>query len=186
MRRETKVRVKAGAIWLAVTLGGCQHVPPPDAGTSSFKVVEPPPDRAPPPPKSDAKVEPTDRDQYRKASVVEKSVVLPVYPARALKAKAGAAQVGVHVVVDPAGRVADVRPSLVAISIVPPEFRADFEQEVELAVRQWRFHPARVEHIEVVTIQGFTYSRVARTERIEAEFDLAFTFTPSGQVTAGK
>jgi TonB family protein len=164
---------------------GCQHAPAPSGGTSSFKVIEPPPDRTPPPP-SGAKIQMTGLEQYREASVQEKTIVLPVYPPRALKAKAGAAQVGVRVRVDMEGRVSDVRPSLLAASIIPPGFRADFEQAVEAAVRQWKFHPAKVQHVEVVTEKGFTYSRVTRTELLDAEFDLSFTFTPAGRVESGK
>ncbi len=162
-------------------VAGCRHAPGP-TGQSSFRVVEQPPDRRAPT-KSDAKVvEPTSFDQYREASVQEKTVVLPVYPARALAAKAGAAQVGVRITVDMEGRVTDVRPSMLAITITHSGFREDFERAVEVAVRQWRFHPAKVEYIEVVTTKGFTYSRVRRTEMIEAEFDLAFTFTTTGGV----
>ena len=157
-------------------LAGCRHVPAP-TGMSSFKVVEQPPDRRPPA-KSDAKVvEPTSFDQYREASVQEKTIVLPVYPARALAAKAGAAQVGVRITVDTEGRVTDVRPSILAITITQSGFREDFERAVEVAVRQWKFQPAKIQHVEIVIEKGFTYSRVSRTEMSEAEFDLAFTFT---------
>lgn len=181
------MRALSAGILAVLTLSGCRHVPPPVVtGTSSFKVVEQPPDRRIPP-KSEAKaIEPTSLDQYREASVQEKTVVLPVYPARALAAKAGAAQVGVHVLVDDGGRVMDVRPSLLAVTITPPGFREDFERAVEVAVRQWKFHPAKVEHVEIVTEKGFTYSRVTRTEMLDAEFDLSFTFAPSGKVEAGK
>jgi hypothetical protein len=175
---------KVVGLLLAMLLAGCRHAPGP-TGQSSFRVVEQPPDRTPPP-KSDAKpVQPTSLEQYREASVQEKTIVLPVYPSRALAAKAGAAQVGVRIMVDDEGRVVDVRPSLLAITITPPGFRQDFELAVETAVRQWKFHPAKIQHVEIVTEKGFTYSRVTRTEMSEAEFDLAFTFTPSGKVEAG-
>ncbi len=116
----------------------------------------------------------------------EKTIVLPVYPARALAAKAGAAQVGVRVTVDSGGRVTNVRPSPLAITIGPPRFREDFERAADVAVRQWKFHPAKIQHVEIVTEKGFTYSRVTGTEVIEAEFDLAFTFTSDGRVERGK
>ncbi|WP_157772453.1 energy transducer TonB [Lacunisphaera limnophila] len=111
---------------------------------------------------------------------------MPVYPARALAAKAGAAQVGVRVTVDAQGNVTAVRPSMLAISITPPAFADDFREAVEGAVRQWKFRPARVEDIEIVTGGGVAYSRVLHTETVEAEFDLAFTFTTAGKVEAGK
>ena len=50
-----------------------------------------------------------------------------------------------------------------------------------LAVRQWRFTPARAEYYEIVTDGGFTFNRVTRTELIESEFDLS-TFTADGRV----
>lgn len=163
---------------------GCRHVPAPEAGVSSFRIVEQPPDRTPPAKSSGEAAEPTSLSQYREASVQEKSVVLPVYPARALAAKAGGAQVGVRVVVDAGGQVTDVRPSMLAVTITPPGFAEEFRAAVETAVRQWWFHPARVQHLEIVTEKGFTYSRVTHSEAVEAEFDLSFTFTPSGQVEA--
>ncbi len=180
---ESRVMLVVLAAFLPVA---CRHVPPPEPGMSSFRIVEPPPDRTPPAKSSGEAVEPTGLSQYREASVQEKSIVLPVYPARALAAKAGAAQVGVRIVVDAAGRVTEVRPSMLAVTITPPGFSDEFRAAVEVAVRQWRFHPARVQHVEIVTEKGFTYSRVTRTEDAEAEFDLSFTFTPSGKVEAGK
>lgn len=72
------------------------------------------------------------------------------------------------------------------MTIAPPEFAEEFEKAVEVAVRQWRFVPARAQYIETVTGSGgFSYDRVARTEDVEAEVDLAFTFTPNGKVQAG-
>lgn len=156
----------------------------PDTGSSSFRVVERP---SAPAPKASIQVatQPTSRAQYRDAQI-KGDPVLPVYPARALAAKAGGAQVGVHLVIDAQGRVSDVRPSMVAVTIAPPEFAADFQRAVESAVRQWRFVPARAQYVETVTgTGGFTYDRVARTEDVEAEVDLAFTFTSNGKVQAG-
>ena len=97
-------------------------------------------------------------------------------------AKAGAATVGVRVAVDANGVVTDIRPSLLAVSVAPPSFAVEFREAVEIAVRQWRFKPARLERIETVTREGKTYQLWAGSEDVEAEFDLAFTFTPSGRV----
>lgn len=173
----------SGIFALSLVLSGCRHAPvAPEVGKSSYVVVEP----SPAPSKSAAAetAEPTSRTQYRKARV-QGDPLLPVYPPRALAAKAGAAQVGVRVTVDTAGRVTDLRPSMLAVTIAPPGFADDFQAAVETAVRQWRFSRARVEYVETVTADGFTYNRVARSERMEAEFDLAFTFTPSGKVESG-
>lgn len=179
-----KLRAMSAAILAMLTLSGCRHgVLSGGKGMSSFRVVEPPPDRTMPAASAE-QAEPSNRAQYRDASVQEKSIVLPVYPVRALAAKAGAAQVGVRIVVGVDGAVTDIRPSLMALTIAPAGFAADFEGAVRDAVRQWKFHPARVEHTETVTTDGFTYQRVTSTELIEAEFDLSFTFTPSGKVEA--
>jgi len=180
-----QVRVETWGVLAIFTLAGCQHTATVETGTSSFKVVESP---AAPPPKSGGKVsvEPTNRAQYRDAIVYEKSIVLPVYPEKALAARAGGAQVGVHLVIDTQGRVSDVRPSMVAVTIAPAEFTAAFQLAVEAAVRQWLFKPARVEYVETITGKnGFTYARVDRTETVEAEVDLSFTFSATGKVQTG-
>lgn len=162
---------------------GCRHVPKaPDTGRISFVPVEP---RRPPPPavSPNEAIVPVSREQYREAEA-KHPLVMPVYPPRALAASAGAATVGVHVTVDATGAVVDIRPSMLAISVTPSKFANDFREAVEVAVRQWKFRPARVLHLETATEGEFTYERVTRTETTEAEFDLAFTFTPSGKVEA--
>ncbi|HTL69175.1 MAG TPA: hypothetical protein VL200_16030, partial [Lacunisphaera sp.] len=160
---------------------GCLHTAPVETGTSSFTVIEARPVPPPASGKGWAAV-PTNHAQFRDAQI-KGEPILPVYPARALAAKAGSAQVGVHLVIDSQGRVSDVRPSMVAVTIAPPEFAEDFRQAVETAVRQWRFVPARAQYIETVQGSGgFSYDRVARTEDVEAEVDLAFTFTANGKV----
>jgi hypothetical protein len=172
------------AIILCGSVVGCANPVRRESGSSSFKVVERPPA---PPPKAGGKAaaQPVSRAQYRDAQI-KGEPILPVYPARALAAKAGSAQVGVHLVIDSQGRVSDVRPSMVAMTIAPPEFTQEFEKAVETAVRLWRFVPARAQYIETVQGSGgFSYDRVARTEDVEAEVDLAFTFSTSGKVTAG-
>lgn len=147
-------------------------------------VVEP---RRPPPPEPSDKelVEPASRANYRDAQAIH-PLVMPVYPPKALAAKAGAATVGVRVTIDPSGAVTDIRPSMFAVSVTPPKFADDFREAVEVAVRQWRFHPARVHHLETATEGEFTYQRVTRTELVEAEFDLAFNFTTAGKVETGE
>jgi outer membrane biosynthesis protein TonB len=143
-------------------------------------VVEP---RRPPPtePSSNDTIEPVNRANYRDAQAIH-PLVMPVYPPKALKAKAGAATVGVRVIVDPSGAVAEIRPSMLALSFTPSKFADEFHAAVEVAVRQWRFVPAQIHYLEQVTEGEFTYARVMRTEMTEAEFDLVFTFTTAGKV----
>lgn len=178
--------VVVGGVLLGLLWGaGCRHAPKIQAyGSSSFRVMEP---RRPPPPEPSLKdvIEPTSRANYRDAEAIH-PLVMPVYPPKALAAKAGAATVGVRVTVDPGGTVVDIRPSMLAVSVTPAKFADDFREAVEMAVRQWKFEPAKVLHLETATEGEFTYQRVTRTETIEAEFDLAFTFTTTGKVEAGK
>lgn len=158
--------------------GGCRQIPPP-IGSSSVAFVEPPP-TPPPTSRGAAAPEPTIRADYREARL-RKPFGLPVYPAPALQAKAGRATVGVHITVDADGRVAAITSSMFAIS-TPGRFAADFRDAVEAALRQWRFDPARVEYFETVDEGGVTFHRVRRTETIEADLDLSFTFTANGRV----
>ncbi len=164
---------------------GCRHGPKAaDTGRISFVPVEP---RRPPPPAvpPNESIVPVSREQYREAEA-RHPLVMPAYPPKALASKAGAATIGVHVTVDATGAVVDIRPSMLAVSITPPKFADAFREAVEVAVRQWKFKPARVLHLEAATEGEFTYERVTRTETIEAEFDLSFTFTPSGKVETGE
>lgn len=114
-----------------------------------------------------------------------KPTVLPLYPPRALKAKAGVATVGVRVKVDTAGRVTDVGPSLLVYSS-PGPFADDFQEAVKTAVMQWRFRPAAIEKIEFVQAPTVSYSRVLSTQKVESQVDVAFNFTAAGGVVTGK
>ena len=176
MKRAAEVSILA--FTLAVV--GCGHAPPValDRGTSSFAVVEPPP--APPPKANVESAEPLDRGQYRQEQLVQPAA-LPVYPARALKAKAGRATVGVHITVDSTGRVSNIQSSMLVFS-TPGPCADDFRDAVEAALHQWRFVPARIEYIETVTSNGFAYKREINSENVDAELDLSFTFTADGKV----
>lgn len=109
----------------------------------------------------------------------------PVYPKAALAGRAGPARVGVHITVGTDGRVSDVRPSLATLTL-PSPYAADFQAAVEAAVAQWRFHPGEVQHLEPAKApDGTSYLRVARSEKVEWSFDVAFTFNGAGNVLAG-
>jgi hypothetical protein len=132
-----------GGVMLGILWGsGCKHAPKGGVyGNTSFRVVEPP--RPPPPPGSSREmIEPVSRANYRDAQAIH-PLVMPVYPPAALAARAGAATVGVRVTVDASGVVTDVRPSMLAVTITPPEFAEAFREAVEVAVRRWKFAPAR-------------------------------------------
>jgi len=138
---------------------------------------------SPPPPSSGPPVQLTNHSQWHEATQKE-PVAMPVYPAKALKAKAGRNTVGVHIIVDPEGRVSEIRMSMLVFS-TPGPFAEDFRDAVELAVRQWRFNPARSESYEIIHDGDATSMRMTGGENVETEFDLAFTFQPDGTVRAG-
>jgi TonB family protein len=164
----------------SLALVGCRHAPVlADTGRSSFVMIEPPP--APPPKTSSSEVKgPISSTSYSDARPIH-PLLLPVYPPKALAAKAGAATVAVKVTVDANGRVTDIRPSLLSLS-TPGPFADDFRAAVETALRQWRFLPAEVREVEFLEEGGTSYSRLKRSEATEAEFDLSFTFTAAGRV----
>lgn len=112
-------------------------------------------------------------------------IMQPTYPPKALKAIAGRAVVGVRVTVDEAGRVTDIGPSLLTFSTFGPYAEA-FRGAVESAVWQWRFVPAELLQSERVQNDGSAYQRVIRRQAVSTQIDLAFTFTESGGVEAGK
>lgn len=177
----TLVRGSLVGVMLVILLlvPACRQPPEPEAtGRSSFAFVNPP--VGPPPQSKGEVIEPVDRAQYREAQLLEPAVQ-PAYPARALKGKARPVTVGVRITVGTDGRVADIRPSVLVFSS-PGSFAEDFRDAVEAAVRQWRFTPARAEYFEIVNEGGFTFNRVTRTELVETEFDLSFTFTATGGV----
>jgi hypothetical protein len=169
----------------AVLAAGCHRTSDPEAtGSASFSVVEPAP--AVGSIRSDAQVSmETTRAQYREASLAARPV-LPVYPARALAAKAGAARIGVRVTIDAKGRVTGVNPSMRTVSLAPPGFADDFRAAVEMAVGQWKFQSARIEYVETVSETGITFERLKRSDPQESELDLAFEFTAKGGVASGK
>lgn len=172
--RGARVSLCGIGLWVAI---GCRHLPAESgAGTSSMKVLEPPAAASAEP---ELAAEPGTgvQVQFREARL-RGAAVQPAYPSRAWAAKVDTVQVGARVVVDAQGRVAEIQPSLRALTLVPAEFADDFWAAIETAVRQWSFAPARVEQIETVTADGISYGRVKTSRNVEAEFDLVFTFKP--------
>jgi outer membrane biosynthesis protein TonB len=173
-----------------LVLSSCRHVPAEavGAGSSSFRVVEA--RRAPADPTvivgdvGEPSVRPRYYQDYRPAAP-RRNQPPPVYPARALKAKAGAATVGVRVTVDVSGKVTDIGPSLLVFS-APGPYADDFLEAVKATVGRWQFNPAEILHMEHVETPQVFYDRIARREPVEAQLDLAFTFTATGGVLAGK
>jgi hypothetical protein len=173
----TTQRVLLGLTLLAAA--GCRHVPVKDTGRSGVSFVEPPP--APPPKNVElSTTEQTQRMQYNEARPL-KPLAMPVYPPKALAAKAGWNTVGVKITVGVDGRVTNIRPSVLAMS-TPGRFADDFLAAVEVALRQWKFVPAEIQQIEPIPGLDRPVNRITGREPTEAEFDLSFTFTADGQV----
>jgi hypothetical protein len=172
-----------GVLLILACGSSCRHGPPPkeDTGHSSFAFVSPP--VGPPPETKSEIIPPVNRSQWYEATLME-PCALPVYPAKALKAKAGRNTVGIHIIVDSEGRVREVRMSMLVFS-TPGPFAEDFRDAVELAVRHWRSNPARSESFEIVHDGEATSMRMTGGETVETEFDLAFTFQPDGSVQTG-
>lgn len=164
----------AGA-WLA----GCRHMAVvPSDGTSTHRFLEP----TPPPEK---KLEGTAVAKLPTEQVINPSPILPlaepVYPPAALAAHAGTATVAVRVTIDVSGRVADVRESLLSLSM-PSRFAAEFRAAVDAAVKQWRFRPGEVLHLELVRDPDGDFPRLKSRENVEWAFDVEFTFRADGDV----
>lgn len=177
------LNMPVNGMMMAATLlvaAGCRQVPvTPDPGRSSFAFVEGAGDRA-----AVTVEEAKSGDYFTDARPIE-PLTPPVYPARALAAKAGRVMVGVKITVDATGRVTDVGPSVLALSI-PTRFDDDFQEAVRAAVLQWRFRPAQSYHVEVTRVAGGEPElRVTRREYAETYFDVSFTFTAAGTVLGG-
>jgi hypothetical protein len=170
----------------ALFVGGCRHLPtpPPDTGTSSYAFVEPPPV----PPGKATMAEPSNgpiiEEHYVEAEPIQ-PLATPVYPAKALTAKAGLITIGVKISVDTDGRVSEVSPSLLTFS-TPTRYADEFEEAVRVAVIQWHFRPAQRYTLRIFrTEEGGGPPREIHRENTETSFDLAFTFTASGTVLSG-
>lgn len=173
--------------------GGCATKPlstaAPVEGRAGFEFERPPPDAA----AQDAKVaaqETLGRDEWVPPRALGK-LAEPAYPAAALAAGAGPVTMGMRVVVDTEGKVAEVAPSMRAWS-TPTPWAAEFRTAIEAAVAQWRFRPAEVRHFTTVTNAEGSYRSMTGSEKTEWALHVTFSFKVSGgtavetQVAKGK
>jgi len=162
-------------------LAGCRHTPPSPLpqGRASFRFIEPPVPTEKPGIASHGAA--GIRDVFVQAEP-QLPLENPVFPRAALGARPGWTTVAVQLTVDAEGRVTDVRPSFFGIT-TPSPFANEFLTAVEAAVLQWKFTPAVVCRIEPLEMEGGRVrGKVMRTERVETAFEVAFTFTSTGDV----
>jgi hypothetical protein len=160
---------------------GCGNKPvrttAPVEGRAGFAFERPPVDAA----AKDAKVavqEALGKDEWVAPRALGK-LSEPVYPAVALAAGAGPVTMGMRVVVDAEGKVADVGPSMRAWS-TPTPWAAEFRAAIEAAVAQWRFRPAEVRHFTTVTNAEGSYRSMTRSEKTEWALHVTFSFKAEG------
>ncbi len=183
MRLADKLPHGTAMAVVLLVASGCRHVSERTAaGRSAFTFVESQNGAA-----SSATVtavEPKSGDYFTEARPIQ-ILATPVYPPKALAAKLGMTTVGVRVTIDKSGRVSDIGPSLLAVSI-PTKFDAEFQEAVRAAVTQWRFFPAQTFHADVTKdATGELQITESKRENAETYFDIAFTFTASGAVRGG-
>ena len=177
------IRSILSALLLPLVAAGCRHAPGlSDTGKSSFAFVQTP--FVPAPKTTPEAKEEKNIEQYQEAIPI-RPLATPVYPPNALAAKVGLTTIGVKITVDASGRVIDVGPSLLAVTI-PSRFEGDFQEAVRAAVTTWRFRPAEIWMIEDVPMPGGgSYQRMIDHRNVETSFDLSFTFTATGAVLGG-
>lgn len=170
----------------AVLLGsavGCRHASRPVTGEGSFTFVTPPvgPSRA----DEAGRTEPSPVSEGVMAAEPVPPLAAPVYPKAVLARRLGLVIVGVRITVNREGQVAAIGDSPVVFSS-PNSHGAGFREAVEAAVRQWRFEPAVLQHMENVRgADGRPVLTITGVEKTDWTFDVAFTFTADGDVLGG-
>ncbi len=97
---------------------------------------------------------------------------LPRYPGTALAAGAGQAHVVVRIVIDTAGRVADVNDSPLEGSSRGP-FADRFRDAVLRSLRHWRFTPGYIQQVEAGRSD---YQELTRIDPVRVFYDVRFDF----------
>lgn len=167
-------------------VGGCHQArkEPPPAGTSAHRFVTP----------MTADVEakpiwPTENqppvETVHPAEAIE-PLAQPLYPAMARGRQSIPATVGVRIVIDEKGRVAEMRHSPLALT-TPGPFAEEFRAAVERALKQWRFVPAqRQKMTPMAGGPAGRYWHVTKLGPSTDQLDVQFTFTASGEVVSAR
>jgi hypothetical protein len=104
----------------------------------------------------------------------------PQYPPAALKVRLQDIALAVTLSIDENGKVVDVQRSIARMASTTA-FQEEFLAAAEMAVRAWRFEPAKLAHIEP---QPDGRPLVVGTENTSSKLTVAFTFSASGTVTS--
>lgn len=174
----------SGALCLGLgALGaGCQQAKkdPPPAGTSAHRFVTPT--------TVDVKAEPVwPTENQPPVEVVQPAepiepLAQPMYPAAARGRQRVPMTVGVRIVIDEKGEVAELRHSPLALT-TPGPLAEEFRTAVESALKQWRFVPAqRQKMTPKAGGPAGRYWHVIKLEPTTDQLDVQFTFTASGEV----
>jgi hypothetical protein len=170
---KTALRSLLGAAAFAAGQWGCVA----ERGGSTIELLEP---VAPTSPRSDLKGEASEGSTIINSippSVVG-NLAAPEYPPSALAAHAGECIVFVTVTISPTGTVSDVAPSWQRVNI-PNRYSGEYLESIRLAVRRWRFEPARDVYWEKDAAGDLKY---VRSETVPARVDIKFTFDSKGAV----
>ncbi len=109
---------------------------------------------------------------------IEGNLTAPAYPPAALAAHAGECVVYATLTIDNRGTVSDVTPSWKRVNI-PNAYSDQFFDAIRVALREWKFEPARNVYWEK---DGNGDLRYMNTETIAAKIDVKFTFEATGRV----
>jgi hypothetical protein len=159
-------------------LAGCARTPPPvgfpEPGPPAWRGVTEVafvPDPSVPPLRL-----PPDEEITRPAPTVIRA---PIYPAGAMEAGCGDAVIGLRIIVDPNGAVAEVRDSPVVESTQGACGRR-FREEAAATLRGWKFIPARWRRLEPgADVDGDSvpdYKKVIAEESIPSYLDVRIDF----------
>lgn len=112
-------------------------------------------------------------------------LAVPLYPKITPRDRPPLAFVGLRLTIDRSGRVAEVGPSIYALS-TPGPFADHFRAAAEAAVAQWRFEPAMLHRFEV---QKGNDARLVLAWKggdvIDWVVEVTFAFRADGLVTSG-
>lgn len=163
-------------------LGGCQQArkAPAPGGTSAHRFVKPVASAVEATPAWPTENQPP-VEVVQPAEPIE-PLAQPAYPAVARGRQRVPMTVGVRIVIDEKGEVAEIRHSPLALT-TPGPFAEEFRAAVESALKTWRFVPAQRQTMTPrAGGPAGRYWQVTKLGPSVDQLDVQFTFTASGEV----